>query len=146
MVTVSYNHGAIFAEGTILHPDYIEQSTPPATMVEHAFSVPSGMVAILEDNPTIYYCLGETSGTVKSEVGVGIDAIYATVNGAAMPSLGQEGWWLEHSPHPSSARLLRIVRNARPLLPMPVVLTRSAPWNSVQPAHCRLLPTWLTIW
>ena len=35
--------------------------------------------------------MGETSGTVaKSEVGVGIDAIYATVNGAAMPSLGQE--------------------------------------------------------
>ncbi len=93
VVTVSYNHGAIFDGGDHLATlTYTEQSTPPATRtVEHAFSVPSGMVAILEDNPTIYYRLGETSGTVaKSEVGVGIDAVYATVNGAAMPSLGQE--------------------------------------------------------
>jgi len=59
--------------------------------VEHRFSVPKGMMAILEDDPTVYYRLGEISGTTAvSEVGVGINGTYVSVNGGTLPGLGAE--------------------------------------------------------
>ncbi len=93
VVSISYMNDGLFAGGDHLATvTYTENSDPAVTRtVEHAFSVPKGMAAILQDDPTVYYRLGETSGiTARSEVGAGIDGTYVSANGGALPTLGEE--------------------------------------------------------
>ena len=92
-ITTSFKNPVPFAGGDhIAILTYTENSTPPVTRtVEHRFSTPKGIPAILEDDPTVYYRFGETDGTTAvSEVGLGINGTYASASGGALPSLGEE--------------------------------------------------------
>ena len=88
VVTVSFQNSRLFAGGDHLATvTYTENSDPAVTRtIEHHFTVPTGMPAILEDGPFAYWQFGETSGGVaRSELGGGMTGTY--FNG---PSLGEE--------------------------------------------------------
>ena len=134
VVTVSYNHGAIFDGGDHLATlTYTEQSTPPATRtVEHAFSVPSGMVAILEDNPTIYYRLVKPAERLpKAKWGL-VLMLSTRPQRRWMPSLGQER--LVVGTQSTSVLFDAAAQNRVEMPDHPATNAggpkRSAPWNS----------------
>ena len=88
VVNISFQNPGPFAGGDhVATVSYTEKSDPPVTRtLEHRFSVPAGMVAVLEDEPFAYWQFGETSGGVAvSEVAGGMTGTY--FNG---PSLGEE--------------------------------------------------------
>lgn len=79
VTTVLFDNGGPFAPGQHLAVlSYDEASTPPRTRtVEMPFHTPSGLMAVLEDEPFAYWRLGETEGTYAySEVGDNITGIY----------------------------------------------------------------------
>ena len=88
VVTVSFDNSETFEGGNHLATlTYIEKSDPEMKRtLEHRFDVPTGMVAVLEDEPFAYWQFGENSGAVAvSELGGGITGTY--YNG---PSLTEE--------------------------------------------------------
>jgi len=88
VVIVSFDNSETFEGGNHLATlTYIERSDPEMKRtLEHRFDVPTGMVAVLEDEPFAYWQFGENSGAVAvSELGGGITGTY--YNG---PSLAEE--------------------------------------------------------
>jgi hypothetical protein len=87
-ITTSFKNPVPFAGGDhVAILTYTENSNPPVTRtVEHRFTVPRGMAAVLEDEPFAYWTFRETSGgQAFSELGGGIVGTY--YNG---PTLGEE--------------------------------------------------------
>jgi len=79
VVTVSFDNSVTFKGGNHLATlSYIEKSDPEMKRtLEHRFNVPTGMVAVLEDEPFAYWQFGENSGAVAvSELGGGITGTY----------------------------------------------------------------------
>ena len=88
VVIVSFDNSETFEGGNHLATlTYIETSDPEMKRtLEHRFDVPTGMVAVLEDEPFAYWQFGESSGAVAvSELGGGITGTYYNA-----PSLAEE--------------------------------------------------------
>ena len=93
VTTVTFDNGDPFPSGAHTATLSYQEATTPvlSRTVDLTFEVPTGILEVLRDEPTAYWGLGESEGDIAvEEVNTGLNGIYTSLNGQALPTLGQE--------------------------------------------------------
>ncbi|HIG30235.1 MAG TPA: LamG domain-containing protein [Verrucomicrobiales bacterium] len=93
VTTVTFDNGDLFPGGEHTASISFQEASDPVftRSTDIDFTIPTGIIEVLRDEPIAYWGLGESEGLVAvEEVNVKLEGIYTSLNSEASPNLGAE--------------------------------------------------------